>query len=75
MPRLNMQTHLQDRLPEEYENCMAGINQVLKMSWEIATKGLGSDTSNSNGNSDADRTLSSMVDDRTRLQASAKLRI
>lgn len=31
--RLNMQTHLQDRLPEEYENCMTGINQVLKMSW------------------------------------------
>ncbi len=30
--RQNMQTHLQDRLPEEYENCMAGINQVLKMS-------------------------------------------
>lgn len=34
--RENMQTHLQDRLPGEYENCMAGINQVLKMSWEIA---------------------------------------
>lgn len=68
--RQNMQTHLQDRLPEEYENCMAGINQVLKMSWEIATKGQGSnDSSNSNTNSDIDRTLSSTVDDRTRLQA------
>lgn len=70
--RLNMQTHLQDRLPEEYENCMAGINQVLKMSWGIATKGQGNgDSSNSNSNSDSDRTLSSTVDDRTRLQALA----
>ncbi len=34
--RQNMQTHLQDRLPAEYENCMAGINQVLKRSWDIA---------------------------------------
>jgi hypothetical protein len=72
--RQNMQTHLQDRLPEEYENCMAGINQVLKMSWEIATKGQSSNdssSSNSNSNSDSDRTLSSTVDDRTRLQALA----
>lgn len=69
--RLNMQTHLQDRLPEEYENCMAGINQVLKMSWEIATKGLSGDSSNSNSDSDSDRTLSSTVDDRTRLQTLA----
>lgn len=69
--RQNMQTHLQDGLPEEYENCMAGINQVLKMSWEIATKGLGSDSLNSNSNSDSDTTLSSTIDDSTRLQALA----
>jgi LysM repeat protein len=52
---------------------MAGINQVLKMSWEIATKGQSSDTSssNSNSNSDSDRILSSTIDDRTRLQALA----
>ena len=36
--RQNMQAHLQDRLPEEYENCMAGIKQVLKMSWELLLK-------------------------------------
>lgn len=70
--RQNMQTNLQDRLPEEYQNCMAGINQVLRMSWEIATKGQGSkDSSNNNINSNSDRTLSSTVDDRTRLQALA----
>jgi hypothetical protein len=69
--RQNMQTHLQNRLPEEYENCMAGINQVLKTSWEIALKGQGSDSSNSNFNADSYGTLSSTVDDRTRLQALA----
>jgi len=41
------------------------------MSWEIATPGQASDSSNSNANSYSDRTLSSTVDDRTRLQALA----
>ena len=69
--RQNMQTHLQNRLPEEYENCMAGINQVLKMSWEIATRGQVSDCSNSSNKSHDDKALSSTVDDKTRLQALA----
>ncbi len=64
--RENMQTHLQDRLPGEYENCMAGINQVLKMSWEIATGTKGTDD-----NSNSNNTTSTVVDDRTRLQALA----
>jgi predicted transcriptional regulator len=34
--RNNLETHLNDRLPGEFENCMAGINQVLKMAWELA---------------------------------------
>ena len=68
---LNMQTHLQDRLPEEYQNCMAGINQVLKVSWEIVTKGLIGDLSQMNSSSDSNRPLSSVVDDRIRLQALA----
>ena len=25
----NLKTHIQDKLPEEYQNCMTGINQVL----------------------------------------------
>lgn len=41
------------------------------MSWDIATKGLSTDSSNSNSDSESDRTLSSTVDDRTRLQALA----
>ena len=34
--RLNLQTHLNDRLPGEFENCMSGINRILKMAWDIA---------------------------------------
>ena len=36
--RENLQTHIQERLPQEYENCMIGINCILKMTWEIAEK-------------------------------------
>jgi hypothetical protein len=36
--RGNRQTHIQERLPQEYENCMAGINRVLQLTWEIAEK-------------------------------------
>lgn len=34
--RKNVETHLQEKLPEEYQLCMTGLNQVLKKSWEIA---------------------------------------
>ena len=34
----NLKTHIQDKLPEEYQNCMIGINQVLKICWEIVNK-------------------------------------
>ena len=36
--RDNLQTHVQERLPQEYENCMTGINRVLQLTWEIAEK-------------------------------------
>jgi hypothetical protein len=36
--RENLKTHIQDKLPEEYQNCMVGINQVLKICWEIVNK-------------------------------------
>ena len=35
---LNLKTHINDNLPEEYQNCMVGINQVLKICWEIVNK-------------------------------------
>ena len=34
----NLKSHIQDKLPEEYQNCMVGINQVLKICWEIVNK-------------------------------------
>ena len=34
----NIQNHVQERLPQEYENCMTGINRVLQLTWEIAEK-------------------------------------
>jgi hypothetical protein len=36
--RENLQSHVQERLPQEYENCMTGINRILKLTWEIAEK-------------------------------------
>jgi hypothetical protein len=31
----NLKSHIRDRLQEEYQKCMIGINQVLKISWDI----------------------------------------
>ena len=46
----NLKTHIQDKLPEEYQNCMTGINQVLKICWEIVDK-------SRNINNDNDQTV------------------
>src|SRR6187431_1652863 len=32
----NLQNHIQQKLPEEYQRCLTGMNQVLKSSWQIA---------------------------------------
>lgn len=34
----NLKTHIQQKLPEEYQRCLTGMNQVLKLSWQIANK-------------------------------------
>lgn len=34
----NLQRHIQESLPHEYQKCMVGINQVLKMCWSIVSK-------------------------------------
>jgi predicted transcriptional regulator len=47
--QLNLKTHLNDKLPEEYQNCMTGINQVLKICWEIVNKSRNVDNDNGNG--------------------------
>jgi|SRR5215216_6157867 len=56
----NLKTHIQDKLPEEYQNCMAGLKQVLKLSWDIANK-------SKNNNNDNSRTTTT-TDDKTRIQ-------
>ena len=61
--RDNLSTHINDRLPEEYQNCMAGLKQVLKISWDIANK-------SKNYNNDNGQTMT-MTDDKTRIQALA----
>jgi hypothetical protein len=56
----NLKTHNQDKLPEEYQNCMTGINQVLKICWEIVNK-------SRNVNNDNDQTVT-ITDNKTILQ-------
>jgi hypothetical protein len=34
----SLKVHIQDKLPEEYQKCMVGINQVLYMAWSIVNK-------------------------------------
>jgi predicted transcriptional regulator len=63
--RQNLQKHIQDKLPEEYQNCMTGINQVLKICWEIVNK-----SRNINNDNDGHQTVT-MTDNRTALQALA----
>ena len=63
--QINLKTHINDKLPEEYQNCMVGINQVLKICWEIVNKSR--NVNNENGN---DQTIT-MIDNKTVLQALA----
>jgi hypothetical protein len=60
----NLKTHLNEKLPEEYQNCMVGINQVLKICWEIVNK------SRNVNNNDNGQTVT-MIDNKTVLQALA----
>jgi IS30 family transposase len=34
----NLQKHIQEKLPEEYQRCLTGFNQVLKTCWSIINK-------------------------------------
>ena len=62
--RQNLQKYIQDKLPEEYQNCMTGINQVLKICWEIVNK------SRNVNNDDGNQTITIVVN-KTTLQALA----
>ena len=58
----NLQKHIQEKLPQEYERCLTGMNQVLRLSWDIAN------TSKDGSSNDNGQTMT-MTDDKTRLQA------
>ena len=60
----NLKNHLQDKLPEEYQNCMVGINQVLKICWAIVNK-------SRNINNNSNDQIVTMTDNKTVLQALA----
>jgi hypothetical protein len=60
-----LRVHIQDKLPEEYQNCMVGINQVLKICWDIVNK-----SRNLNNNDNNGQTVT-MTDNKTVLQALA----
>jgi hypothetical protein len=57
--------HIQDKLPEEYQNCMIGINQVLKICWDIVNR-----SRNVNNNENAGQIVT-VTDNKTVLQALA----
>jgi hypothetical protein len=61
----NLKMHIQDKLPEEYQNCMVGINQVLKICWDIVNR------SRNVNNKDNDGQTVIMIDNKTVLQALA----
>ena len=64
--QVNLQKHIQQKLPEEYQRCLTGMNQVLKLSWQIANN----NTPKQNGQDHNDNINTITTgDDRTRLQA------
>ena len=65
----NLQTHIQQKLPEENQNCMSGMRQVLRLSWDIANSGYHNNENGLNYNN-RNRTMTES-DNKTRLQALA----
>jgi hypothetical protein len=61
----NLHKHIQQKLPEEYQRCLTGMNQVLKLSWQITNNNTKQSGQEYNENSNTITT----GDDRTRLQA------
>jgi hypothetical protein len=68
----NLKSHIPERLPEEYQRYLAGMNQVLKSSWQIANNNNGSRQNSQDHNDNSSNTVTS-GDDRTRLQALANM--
>ena len=62
----NLQRYIQQKLPEDYQRCLNGLNQVLKLSWQIANN-----TTRQNGQDHNDNNSNTLTagDNRIRLQA------
>jgi hypothetical protein len=61
----NLKSHIQQKLPEEFQRCLTGMNQVLKLSWQIANNNTKQSSRDLNDNNNTVTT----GDDRTGLQA------
>jgi hypothetical protein len=63
-----LQNHIQQKLPEEYQRCLTGINQVLKLSWQIANNN-NNRSHNGHGHNDNNNNTLTTGDERTKLQS------
>ena len=45
-----MKTHVEEKVPIEFNNCLRGIDQILISAWEIANNNTLKNDNNSNGN-------------------------
>jgi hypothetical protein len=61
----NLKIHVQQKLPEEYQRCLTGMNQVLKLSWQIANN----NKQNCQDHNDNNNNTLTTYDERTKLQA------
>jgi hypothetical protein len=66
--RESLQTHIQDKQPEEYQRYPTGINQVLKLSWEIVNTSNKRYNTNEDSNGNNQRPLIATKDYKTRPQ-------
>jgi hypothetical protein len=65
----NLQKHIQEKLPEEYQRCLTGVNLVLKLSWQIANNNNNNGKQNNQGYNESSSNTLTTGGDRTRLQA------
>jgi hypothetical protein len=48
-----MKTHLEEKVPVEFNNYLKGVDQILKSAWEIANNNTLKNDNNSNGNNNS----------------------
>ena len=48
-----IKTHLEEKVPIEFNNCLRGIDQILISAWEIANNNTLKNDNSSNGNNNS----------------------